>query len=116
MSGSQFELDDLFDGAFANGAEVEKLAEGAMLFRCFAAAEAVAIFQTVQQIASLIRISRVLRASCDHVYPLRRGEHFKPRHPCLPAPPGHRDSAKRQLLDAGLTPEESHYRKSAVPA
>jgi hypothetical protein len=48
MSGSQFEMDDLFDGAFANGAEVEKLAEGAMLFRCFAAAEAVAIFQAVQ--------------------------------------------------------------------
>jgi len=36
MSGSQFEMDDLFDGAFANGVEVEKLAEGAMLFRCFA--------------------------------------------------------------------------------
>jgi hypothetical protein len=48
MSGSQFEMDDLFDSAFANGVEVEKLAEGAMLFRCFAAAEAVAIFQAVQ--------------------------------------------------------------------
>src|SRR5260370_36494581 len=63
-----------------------------------------------------IRISRVLRASCDHVYPLRRGEHFKPGHPCLPVPPGHRDPAKRQLLNAGLTPYHSHYRKSAVAA
>ena len=31
MSGSQMEMDDLFGGAFASGAEVEKLAEGAML-------------------------------------------------------------------------------------
>ena len=48
MSDRQIEMDDLFEGASANGAGVEKFAEGAMLFRCFAAAEAVAIFQAVQ--------------------------------------------------------------------
>lgn len=52
MSRGQAEMDDLLSGARAPGPQVETLAEGAMLFRGFAAVEAASIFETVQQIAS----------------------------------------------------------------
>jgi DNA alkylation damage repair protein AlkB len=111
MSGSQFEMDDLFDGAFANGAEVEKLAEGAMLFRCFAAAEAVAIFQTVQQIAAISpfrhmvtpgghRMS-VAMTNCGRVgwTTDRRGYRYDPLDPDNGAPWPAMPPALRQLAE-----------------
>ena len=119
MSGSQFEMDDLFDGAFANGAEVEKLAEGAMLFRCFAAAEAVAIFQTVQQIAAISPFRRmvtpgghrmsVAMTNCGRVgwTTDRRGYRYDPLDPDNSAPwpampPALRQLAERAAVLAGF--------------
>src|SRR5271165_5242445 len=53
MSGGQVEMDDLLSGARVPGSDAERLAEGAVFFRGFAAAAAVAIFETLQQIIAV---------------------------------------------------------------
>jgi hypothetical protein len=127
MSGSQSEMDDLFDGAFANGAEVEMLAEGAMLFRCFAAAEAVAIFQTVQQIAAISpfrhmvtpgghRMS-VAMTNCGRVgwTTDRRGYRYDPLDPDNGAPWPAMPPALRQLVERSSRPASKRTRESGCP-